>query len=83
MEVAETADTFLRIPAGTRGVVWINGFNLGRYRSTGPQYTLYVPEALLKKGRNEVIVFELEHLGMNMAWSQSTPDLGRKRQMLL
>ena len=83
MEVDETADTFLRIPTGTRGVVWINGFNLGRYRSTGPQYTLYVPEALLKKGRNEVIVFELEHLGMNMAWSQSTPDLGRKRQMLL
>lgn len=82
-EVPETADTFIRIPAGTRGAVWINGFNLGRYRNTGPQYTLYVPEALLQKGRNEVIVFELEHLGMNMAWAQAEPDLGRKRAMLL
>ena len=82
-EAEETADTYIRIPAGTRGAVWINGFNLGRYRNTGPQYTLYVPGALLKKGTNEVIVLELEHLGMNMAWAQAEPDMGRKRSMLL
>ena len=83
MEVEKTADTFIRVPAGTRGNVWINGFNLGSYRNTGPQYTLYVPEPLLKKGKNEIIVFELEHLGMNMAWSQDSPDMGRKRRMIL
>ncbi|MBR2373715.1 MAG: beta-galactosidase [Lentisphaeria bacterium] len=83
MEVDTPADTFIRVPAGTRGAVWVNGFNLGRYRNSGPQYTLYVPAPLLKKGRNEIIVFELEHLGMNMAWSQAVPDMGRKRDMIL
>lgn len=83
MEVEKTADTFIRVPAGTRGTLWINGFNLGRYCNAGPQYTLYVPEPLLKKGKNEIIIFELEHLGMNMAWSQDSPDMGRKRRMIL
>ena len=56
------ADTFLKFPDGVCGYVWINGFNLGRYRNSGPQRTLYIPYPLLKKGINEVIVFELHGL---------------------
>lgn len=40
-------------------MVFINGFNLGRYWKVGPQLSLYVPYPLLKEGNNEIIVFEL------------------------
>lgn len=59
-EVAELADTFVSLPGWTKGVCFINGFNLGRYWSKGPQQTLYLPAPLLKQGKNELIVFELE-----------------------
>ena len=55
------ADTFLQLPSGQKGVVWVNGVNLGRYWAVGPQQELYVPGAWLKAGTpNEVIVLELE-----------------------
>ena len=57
----EPADTFLQFP-GVNGVVWVNGHNLGRYWNIGPGSTLYVPAPWLKKGKNEILVFELEKL---------------------
>lgn len=57
----EVADCFILRP-GTKGVVWVNGFNLGRYWNIGPTETLYVPAPILKKGVNEIIVLELEKL---------------------
>ena len=42
-----------------KGVVWVNGFNLGRYWSIGPQKALYLPGSLLK-GENEIVIMELE-----------------------
>ena len=35
-------------------MVFVNGFNLGRYWDRGPQKTLYLPGPLLKEGQNEV-----------------------------
>ena len=61
-EADEIADTFLLFPEGVRGYVWVNGFNLGRYWTIGPQRTLSLPWPLLKKGRNEIVVFELHGL---------------------
>jgi beta-galactosidase len=58
-EVEELGDTFLMMEGWTKGVVFVNGFNLGRYWNIGPQKTLYVPGPLLKKGKNEIVVFEL------------------------
>jgi len=43
-----------------KGSVWINGHNLGRYWRIGPQQSLFVPAAWLKKGTNEIIVLDLE-----------------------
>jgi len=60
-DLTETADTFLVFP-GVKGVVWINGFNLGRYWNIGPGKTLYVPGPVLKPGRNEIVVLELHQL---------------------
>jgi beta-galactosidase len=55
----ETADTFIDMFGWTKGVVFINGFNLGRYWDKGPQRTLYVPGPMLREGANEIVVFEL------------------------
>lgn len=35
-------------------MVFINGVNIGRYWSVGPQRTLYVPAPILKNGINRV-----------------------------
>ena len=60
-EIDEIGEAFLMRP-GTKGLVWVNGFNLGRYWSKGPTETLYIPSPVLKKGTNEIIVLELEKL---------------------
>jgi beta-galactosidase len=74
--VDNPADTFLALPGWTKGVAWLNGFNLGRYWERGPQQTLYVPAPLLKQGLNELIVFEL-HESRNLSVEfRSIPDLG-------
>jgi len=52
-------DTYLDMRQWGKGVVWVNGHNLGRYWSVGPQQTVYVPMEWLKKTKNEVIVVEL------------------------
>ena len=62
---ASGVDTFLALPAGSKGAAWLNGFHLGRYWNTvphGPQRTLYVPGPLVLAGRNELIVLELHDL---------------------
>lgn len=53
-------DTFLRLDGFKRGVAFINGFNIGRYRYEGPQRTLYIPSVLLNRGENTVEIFETE-----------------------
>ena len=45
------ADTFMSMNGWYKGVVWVNGFNLGRYwTAAGPQRTLYLPAPLLRAG---------------------------------
>ncbi|XP_018585182.1 beta-galactosidase-1-like protein isoform X3 [Scleropages formosus] len=55
-------DTFLKLRGWTKGQVWINGVNLGRYwPQRGPQQTLYVPGPLLSSSQpNNITVLELE-----------------------
>jgi beta-galactosidase len=60
IEIEKPADTFLDTSSFTKGAVWLNGHPLGRIWSIGPQKTLYVPGPWLKRGENEVIVFDLE-----------------------
>lgn len=61
--VSEVGDTFLDFTGWEKGVVYINGFNLGRYWSEGPQKRLYVPSPLLKERENEIVIFELHNNG--------------------
>lgn len=55
---SEPADTFIPFNQwglGNRGVVFVNGFNIGRFSEIGPTRTFYVPAPLLTQGRNTVI----------------------------
>jgi beta-galactosidase len=55
----ETGDTYFDMSNFSKGVAWVNGHNLGRYWNIGPQYHLYCPASWLKKGINEIDVFDL------------------------
>lgn len=57
-KVEEVGDTFLKLDGWNKGVVFINGFNLGRYWERKPQKTLYVPGPLLHEEENEIVIFE-------------------------
>jgi len=54
-----TADTYLDMSNYRKGIVWVNGHNLGRFWEIGPQKRLYCPAPWLKQGRNEIVVFDL------------------------
>lgn len=54
-----SGDTFISVPKGVKGVLYINGINMGRYWTIGPQQSLYVPGSFLKD-KNEVVLLELE-----------------------
>ena len=60
LDLAEIGDTFIDCSSYGKGVVVVNGVNLGRYWSCGPLHTLYCPKDFLKKGVNEIIIFETE-----------------------
>ena len=60
----DVGDTYLDLKDYKNGFVVINGHNLGRFWDKGPQQRLYCPAPWLKKGVNEVIVFDME--GVNI-----------------
>lgn len=77
-QVEDIGDTFLRFDGWTKGVAWINGFNLGRYWKAGPQRALYIPGPLLRKGENELVLFELHGRPASCEVELSDrPDLGQ------
>ena len=75
-QLDQPQDTFLALPGWTKGVAWVNGFNLGRYWNIGPQRRLYLPAPLLRPGQNQVILLEL-HVSSSLAIELcERPDLG-------
>ena len=64
---ATTRPLMAELTAGTKGQVYLNGWNVGRYfiagakgRKVGPQKSYYLPEPWLKAGENELVLFD-EH----------------------
>ncbi|MBE6929574.1 MAG: beta-galactosidase [Ruminococcaceae bacterium] len=51
--------TFVSTRGFGKGNIWINGFNLGRYWSIGPQMTLYVPAAILREQGNVIEILDV------------------------
>ena len=54
------ADTYIDMSRFKKGIVWVNGHNLGRYWYVGPQQRLYCPASWLKRGTNELLVLDLQ-----------------------
>jgi len=42
----------------SRGSVWVNGHNLGRYPQNTPAPGVYIPECWLVPGKNTLVVFD-------------------------
>jgi beta-galactosidase len=53
-----TGDTYLDMKDFGKGFAFVNGHNLGKYWNVGPTQTLFVPAVWLKKGTNEVVIFD-------------------------
>ncbi len=60
--LSATGDTYFDVSAWEKGIVWINGHNLGRYWNIGPQKQLYCPASWLIKGKNELVIFDIHQL---------------------
>ncbi len=73
LELDAPADLLIDTAHWGKGLVWVNGFLLGRYWRRGPQRSLVVPGPVTRAGANEVVVLELE------SWSEpvvrTLPDL--------
>lgn len=69
------ADTWLELPGWGKGVVFLNGFTLGRFWEIGPQKRLYIPAPLLKAGENSLRIVETEGK-TGGAFLRDEPDLG-------
>ncbi len=75
----KTGDTFIDMRLWGKGIVFVNGNNLGRYWNIGPQQTLYCPAPFLKKGQNEIVVVELLNPEINLIKGLSEPILDQLR----
>jgi beta-galactosidase len=69
-------DIFLNMQKWGKGIVFVNGHNLCRYWHVGPQQTLYLPGAFLKKGKNTITVFEQQN-------EISSPEIETVKQPIL
>lgn len=81
----QTYDTFLNVSGWSKGVAFVNGYNIGRYWPVeGPQKTLYVPGTYLRSTNelNELILFEIDYAPCTPPFDTcyaslvTTPDIG-------
>lgn len=68
-------DCFVHMDGFKKGIVFVNGINIGRYWEIGPQKALYIPGVWLKD-ENEIVVLELEGCKNPSVRIDSKPDLG-------
>jgi beta-galactosidase GanA len=58
-QVNSLGDAYLDMNGWPKGCVWVNGHHLGRYWEVGPQKRLFLPANFLKKGKNDIVIFDL------------------------
>ena len=61
-ELEQLGDCYIDMSAWDKGYVWVNGQMLGRYWRIGPQQRLYCPVSWFKRGRNELLVFDMHRV---------------------
>ena len=60
VELKAFKDTYLDLTHFGKGIVFVNGVNIGRFWDVGPTLSLYIPHGLLRIGNNRIIIFETE-----------------------
>ena len=73
----KVGDTFINLERWGKGQVYVNGHALGRFWSIGPQQSLYCPGCWLKKGKNEIVVFDVVGPKETTIWGQAQPELDK------
>lgn len=53
-------DAFADMSGFGKGVLFVNGVNMGRFWEVGPCMTLFISSGFLREGENEFVVFETE-----------------------
>ncbi|MFK4955281.1 beta-galactosidase family protein [Lactococcus garvieae] len=76
----KVADTFIDCSNYGKGVIIVNGKNLGRYWNQGPVYSLYCPQDFLHEGKNEILVFETEAVDIKSLNFSSQPVFDTLKQ---
>lgn len=76
-EIEKVGDTFIDMTGWGKGAVWVNGKSLGKFWGIGPQQTMYLPAPWLKKGKNEIVVFEMESTGKRTLCGVDKPILNK------
>ncbi len=72
--VDKLGSTFLDLSNWSFGAVWVNGHNLGRFWDRGTERGLFLPQAWLKTGQNEIVVLELHD-------APQTPEIAGRLNM--
>ena len=79
--VSRPLDAWIALPGSAKGLVWLNGFLLGRYWERGPQVTLYAPGPLWREGENEIVVLDTDRLGTTVELREH-PDFGPSEEFI-
>ncbi|MGL4453195.1 MAG: glycoside hydrolase family 35 protein [Sarcina sp.] len=72
--VSEKGDTFLSTHCMSKGTVFINDFNIGRFWDLGPLNYLYIPAPLLNEGENTIVIFETEGKAIDSISLKDAPN---------
>ncbi len=56
----DVKDSYINLTEFGKGIVLLNGVNLGRFWDVGPTLSLYAPKGYFKEGCNQLIIFETE-----------------------
>ncbi|HHX69632.1 MAG: beta-galactosidase family protein [Miniphocaeibacter sp.] len=60
LNISNPKDSYIDTSKFGKGIVLVNGNNIGRFWNRGPMDTLYIPRGFFKEGINEIVIFETE-----------------------
>jgi beta-galactosidase len=72
--IEKKGDTFFDVSNLKKGIMWVNGHNLGRYWDIGPQKRLFCPGVWLRDGANEMVIFDLHLLSPPVVLGMKTME---------
>eukprot|EP01060_Flectonema_neradi_P041056 TRINITY_DN958_c0_g2_i1.p1 TRINITY_DN958_c0_g2~~TRINITY_DN958_c0_g2_i1.p1 ORF type:complete len:648 (+),score=138.50 TRINITY_DN958_c0_g2_i1:48-1946(+) len=78
LNIASTVTScYIETTSFTKGSIWINGNNIGRYWNTkGPQLSIYIHESMLQTGENSIMILEYDSNSGSDVTFTNTPRWG-------